>query len=236
MYADASTCDETHADVILSPLMKRLWVKLAVVAAILIGLGWGLRLLGIDLTYITPERVRTFVLSFGVWAPTIYLLLYAQPIVPVPASLMTIAAGLAFGSLWGILAGLTGATTRACLQFAIARRLGREMVAKMLKGRIASLDQQIGNNGFRAVLLIRLIPNFPFDIQNYGLGFSRVKFLPFATATFLGMVPGTFAFVYFGYSLTDPKQLWKLLLAIVIVVAIMFLPRLWKRRLPATPE
>lgn len=205
-------------------------MKLGLFFLIVVGLGLALRAFGIDVTTVTPGRVRAFVLSFGAWAPTIYLATYAQPIVPLPASIMTIAAGLAFGSVWGMLAALTGATARACAQFLVARLLGREAVAKLLKGKIASLDQHIGRNSFRTVLLIRLIPNFPFDIQNYGLGFSQVRFVPFALATLLGMIPGTFAFVYLGYSLTDPKQLWKLFLAILIIVGVLFLPRVLKRR------
>ena len=218
--------------------MNKTWLKLGLLALFLAGLGWILRLLGFDITKITPERVRDYVLSFNGWAPAIYLLVYAQPIVPLPASLMTITGGLAFGPFWGTLAALGGATVRACGQFGIARLLGRDAVAKLLKGRVASLNAKIGENSFQAVLLVRLIPNFPFDIQNYGLGFSRVRFLPFALASFLGMVPGSFAFVYLGYSLTDPKQIWKLALAILLIVGLMVAQRAWQgkvRKASAAP-
>jgi uncharacterized membrane protein YdjX (TVP38/TMEM64 family) len=159
----------------------------------------------------------------------VYLAAYGQPVVPLPASVMTITGGLAFGPAWGTLAALGGATMRACSQFAVARLLGREVVARLLKGRVASLDQRIGEHGFKAVLLIRLIPNLPFDVQNYGLGFSRVRFSAYAPATFLGMIPGSFAFVYLGYSLTDPAQIWKLALAVVIIVGLMLWQRAWGR-------
>jgi len=174
--------------------------------------------------------VRAFVLSFGIWAPAIYLVTYGQPIVPLPASVMTITGGLAFGPLWGTLAAVVGGTTRACTQFGVARLLGRDAVAKLLRGRAASLNASLGRDSFRAVLLIRLIPNFPFDIQNYGLGFSQVRFGPFALATLLGIVPASFAFVYLGYSLTDPKQAWKLLLAILVLVGLMLAQGAWKQR------
>ena len=196
-------------------------VKLALFVLVVLGIGWGLRAVGFDVTQISPERVKTFMLSFGFWAPAIYLAVYGQPIVPLPASIMTIAGGLAFGPLWGTLAALCGATTRACGQFVIARALGREAVAKLLKGKAASLDAKIGANGFQTVLLIRLIPNFPFDVQNYALGFSRVRFLPFAIGTLLGMIPGSFAFVYLGYSLTDPAQLWKLAVAVGLILGLV---------------
>ena len=211
--------------------MKRSsWIKLSVFVLLIVSLGWVLKLFGVDVTRFTPDRVGNFIHSFGVWAPLVYLAAYGQPIVPLPASIMTIAAGLAFGPLWGTLAALGGATTRACSQFAVARLFGREAVAKLLKGKVAQLDQKIGENGFNAVLLIRLIPNFPFDVQNYTLGFSKVRFLPYAIASFLGMIPGSFAFVYLGYSLTDPKQMWKLLLAILLIVGLMAATSAWKKR------
>ena len=101
---------------------------------------------------------------------------------------------------------------------------------------MAALDAQIGANGFVTVLLIRLIPNVPFDMQNYGLGFSRVRFGPYALATCLGMIPGSFAFVYLGYSLTDPKQLWKLGVAVLLIVGLIVLQRLLKSRRPFPSE
>ena len=216
-------------------MLRRFWVKAALFLAVVAGVCLGLKAAGVDLTRITPERVRDFVLSFGAWAPAIYLAVYGQPIVPLPASLMTIAGGLAFGPSWGTLAAMCGATIRACTQFGVARGLGREAVAKLLRGKVARLDQHIGEHGFKAVLLIRIIPNVPFDMQNYALGFSTVRPGPYVAATFLGMIPGSFAFVYLGYSLTDPTKLWKLGLAILLIVGLSVLTSRWKRRQPRTP-
>ena len=217
--------------------MKRsTWIKLGVLAFLIIGLGWIVKALGIDLAQISPERVREFVLSFGVWAPAVYLLVYAQPIIPLPASIVTITAGLAFGPWWGTLAAVGGAAARAYLQFFVARLLGREAVSKLLKGKVAALDQKIGENGFKTVLLVRLIPNFPYDVQNYGLGFSQVRFGPYALATLLGILPASFALVYLGHSITDPKHLWKLVLATVLMVGLTLATRAWKTKRGSTPS
>ena len=213
----------------------RRWGKLAALAAFLAAAAWALRALGGHVGGLSPERVRGFVLSFGPWAPVIYLAAYGQPIIPLPASLMTIAGGLAFGPAWGTAAALAGATLRACSEFGVARLLGREAVAKLLKGRVAALDQRIAAHGFQAVLLIRLIPSFPFDMLNYGLGFTRVRFLPYAAGTVLGMIPGAFTYVYLGYSLTDPRNLWKLGLAIAMIAGLLVAQQAWKRRRAAAP-
>ncbi len=197
------------------------WVKLGILVFMMVGVGWGLSALGLDIAVLSPSKMKELMLSFGVWAPVMYLVAYGQPIIPLPASVMTITGGLAFGPVWGTLSALVGATTRACTQFGVARLLGRETVAKLFKGKVAAVNNKIAEHGFKTVLLIRLIPNFPFDMQNYGLGFSKVRFTPFALATFLGMIPGSFAFVYLGYSITEPKHIWKLGVAILLIIGLM---------------
>ena len=213
---------------------KMFWVKGGLVLLAAAGAAWALQALGLPLTDVTPERVRTLVASHGGLAPVIYLGLYGQPLVPLPASIMGVTAGLAFGPLWGMVAALTGATTRACTQFGVARWVGRRTLLKLFKGRAAALHQHIGRNGFRAVLLIRLIPNVPYDMQNYGLGFSSVTFGPYVLATVLGIIPASFAFAYLGDSLTDLRQLWKFLLAILLVAGLVMAQRVRAyRRTPA---
>ena len=84
--------------------------------------------------------------------------------------------------------------------------------------------------------MVRLIPNFPFDMQNYGLGFSQVRFGPFALGTFLGIIPGSFAFVYLGYSLTDLRHAWKIVVAMLLIIGLVFGQRWFvKYRSATTP-
>ena len=73
------------------------WIKLSIFVVIVVGVGWGLNTLGFDLSAISPSKMKELVLSFGIWAPVMYLLAYGQPIIPLPASVMTITGGLAFG-------------------------------------------------------------------------------------------------------------------------------------------
>jgi uncharacterized membrane protein YdjX (TVP38/TMEM64 family) len=188
-------------------MMRRTaWVKLIACVLLVGGVTWLLSVSGFNVTRITPEKIRALILSFGMWAPLIYLLGYAQPIVVMPASVLTMAGGLVFGPVWGTLAALCGATLRACTQFGLARLLGREAVAKLLPRRAAALDTRLNASGFKTVLCIRLVPNVPFDVQNFGFGFSNVRFSSYLTASFLGLIPGSVALAYFGYALTDARQ------------------------------
>ena len=209
---------------------KSTWLKIGGVLGAAIATALLFHAMGLDLRTLSPERVRAFVLSFGVSAPLIYILVYGQPLLPLPASLMMGLAGAAFGKTWGTVYAMLGAMLRAVTEFFVARLLGREAVAKLLKGNAAALNQRLGEDGFKAVLLIRLIPNLPFDVQNYGLGFSRVKAAPYLLATFLGVLPGCVLFVCLGESLLDPKQIWKLALMIMLIIGLMGSASAWKKR------
>lgn len=210
------------------------WLKFAAMVALIVGLILIARATGLRLSDLSPDRIRNFVLSFGKWAPAVYLIAYGQPLIPLPASILTLSAGVAFGTGWGSLAALAGATIRACGQFALARALGREAVSGLLRGRLEQLDHKLGDSGFRTVFLVRLIPNFPFDVQNYLFGFSRVHAGPYILGTVLGITPGIFLYVYLGYSLVDPKEWWKLGLAICLLIALFLAQRLWKARAATT--
>ena len=206
------------------------WLNAGLLLLLAAGGYAGLKAAGVDVATITPPQIRQAVVSFGVWSPLIYLLIWGQPIVPLPATVMWIAAGLAFGPWWGGALVVVCSTIRACGQFVIAKRLGREVVERLLKGRLAQFDAHVGDNGFKAVLLVRLVPNVPFDLQNYGLGFSRVRFGDFALASFLGIIPWSIVMVVFGDSLTDLTQVWKLIGILLLISGGLAAARWWVKR------
>ena len=214
--------------------MKTAWLKLLLLAVAVIGLLLLLRHLRVDVLHLTPTQIKVFVGGFGVWAPAIFLLIYGQPLVPLPITILTMAAGLLFGLWGGIAIALTGTVARACSQFTVARLLGRDAVAGFLQKRVQFLEQHIAAQGFKTVLLVRIIPNVPFDMQNYALGFSSVHFSPYAVGTLLGVTPWTVAFVYVGSVLMDAR---KAPLAITLTILLLALPLLlmWRRR-PAAPS
>lgn len=212
-------------------MTRLVWLQLIALGLVVLGLVGLLHASGIDVTKLTPERVQRLVNTYGLWAPLAYLSLYGQPLVPLPASVMSMAGGLLFGPWAGTAAALTGATIRACGQFAIAKRLGRQTIEHMLKRwGWSGLDQRMGRDGLTAVLLVRLIPNVPYDLQNYGLGFSSVSFRTYAMGTVVGILPASFAYAYLGYSLTAWRRLGTLFGAVVLVVAVVVVQRWWTRR------
>jgi uncharacterized membrane protein YdjX (TVP38/TMEM64 family) len=209
---------------------SRLWRNLMILALVVLTGILLARWAGLRVSDLTPERIRTLITSFGVMAPLIYFLVYAQPIIPLPISVLAMAAGLAFGLAGGMVLTLAAATVRGCGQFLIARTLGREAVASRLKGRLASLDQWIRKRSLTTVIWVRIIPNVPYDMQNYALGFSPVPFSTFALGTFVGMIPSLFAWVSVGSALSEPKHRWTVAAAIAVLGGLWFLQHRFSRR------
>lgn len=166
-----------------------------------------------------PDRatVQALVDRAGGWAPLWFVGGYAVwSLLPVPKSLATVAAGAAFGLASGSLLAWLGAVLGALVAFAVARGLGRDLVARGLRGRLAAVDDVLGDRGFVTVLVARLIPVVPFTAVNYGAGVTGVRVLPYLTATMLGMVPGTLAYAALGaYGGVDPTRTALTLAALV---------------------
>ena len=207
-------------------LLKNVWVKLAIIILFFVLVYVLLRVFNVDYSKISPEKVREKILSFGLWAPIVYIVFYSlRPLILFPAAVTSMVGGLAFGPVFGTVYTVIGATICAVVEFFVARFFGRGAIARFLKGKLVSVDEAIEKHGFATVLLIRLIPNAPYDVQNYSLGLTRVRPRDYCLATFIGIIPGTFMFVYLGYSLSDPKQLWKIMLAALLFVGLYLLQK-----------
>lgn len=148
-------------------------------------------------------RFATWVEGLGFWGPVVFVFGYALATVAfIPGSLLTLAAGAIFGLAKGTLVVVFGATLGASSAFLIARYLARGAVERRLedKPKFKSIDQAVAGQGLKIVFLLRLSPVFPFNLLNYGLGLTRVRFRDYLVAC-LGMIPGTFLYVYYGKAL-----------------------------------
>jgi uncharacterized membrane protein YdjX (TVP38/TMEM64 family) len=150
-------------------------------------------------------RFAEWVEGQGALGPAVFVAGYAAAVVAfAPASLLTLAAGAIFGVLEGTALVFVAASLGACLAFLLARHAARALVERRISGnpRFAAIDRAIGQQGRRIVFLLRLSPVFPFNLLNYALGLTRVRFGDYALAC-LGMLPGTLAYVYSGSLLGD---------------------------------
>jgi uncharacterized membrane protein YdjX (TVP38/TMEM64 family) len=127
----------------------------------------------------------------------------------IPGSLLTAGAGLAYGPILGTLLVSPVSVTASMLAFLLGRTLARDWIAKRMArdARFAAIDEAIGRNGFKIVALLRLSPVVPFSVLNYALGLTRVGLRDFVLGSFVGMLPGTFLYVYLGSLVTTVSGL-----------------------------
>jgi uncharacterized membrane protein YdjX (TVP38/TMEM64 family) len=124
----------------------------------------------------------------------------AATVLFVPGLLITMAAGVLFGVVKGTAVVSLASVVGASLAFLIGRYLARDRVAKKIERheRFKSIDDAVAQDGARIVFLLRLSPVFPFNLLNYALGLTRIRFWHYVGASWIGMLPGTVMYVYLG--------------------------------------
>ncbi|KYG58705.1 TVP38/TMEM64 family protein [Planococcus maritimus] len=172
---------------------------------------------------VNAEDLRNWILSFGLWSPLVYIIAYTiRPLIFFPASVLSIAGGLAFGAWMGTLYTIIGATLGAALSFIVAKTVGKSLVKKQWTGNAAKIQTQMEQNGFLYVLLFRLIPVINFDLVSYLAAIAKVRFVPFALATLIGIIPGTFAYNFLGSSFVSGNpQIIAAAVAVFIVLTVV---------------
>lgn len=146
-------------------------------------------------------ELQGWIATLGAVGPVVLAVIYVlATVLLAPGSVLTLMAGALFGLWIGSLTVLVGANLGALCSFLLARTQLREKVAKWAEAnpKFAALDQAIGQAGFKMVFLSRLSPAFPFVLLNYLLGLTKVRTGAYVLANLLGMLPGTFLYVYIG--------------------------------------
>ncbi|KAJ0638457.1 putative SNARE associated golgi family protein [Helianthus annuus] len=126
-------------------------------------------------------------------------------VLAVPASVLTLGGGYLFGLATGFLADSTGAVLGATAAFLLGRTIGRPYVIAKLGDypQFRAIAIAIEKSGFKIVLLLRLVPLLPFNMMNYLLSVTPISICEYVMASWLGMMPITFALVYCGTTLKN---------------------------------
>ncbi len=146
------------------------------------------------------RELDAWVHGLGAWGPVAFLLVYVMAIVLlVPASAMTLAAGLTFG-MAAIPLVIVGATIGAACAFLISRHFVTDNAKRLIEGhpRSEAIYKAVSGGGWKVVLLLRLSPIMPFSVLNYVLGATELRFWSFVSATIAGIIPAVALYVYVG--------------------------------------
>jgi uncharacterized membrane protein YdjX (TVP38/TMEM64 family) len=125
------------------------------------------------------------------------------------ASILTVLGGLLFGWLLGGLATVVAATCGAMILFMVVKTSLGEGLVRRAGPFLSRLSDGFARDAFNYLLFLRLVPAFPFWLVNIAPALANVKLRTFAAATFLGIIPGTFAFAFVGEgldSIIDAQQ------------------------------
>jgi uncharacterized membrane protein YdjX (TVP38/TMEM64 family) len=181
----------------------RLLTALGILAAAIIGA----RVL--PLAEWTVRRVE-IVRESGAWGVALFAAIYVVCTVAlIPASVLTMAAGFVYGPLYGLIVVVPAATLGATGAFLLGRTVLRGWVRRRMRSspRAQALDRAVGREGFTLVVLLRLSPLVPFNVLNYALSLSGISAGRYVLATFLGIIPGTWLYVYLGSLVTEAARL-----------------------------
>lgn len=149
----------------------------------------------------TVGAVLVWVREVGPLGYVVFALVYIVAVVLfIPGAFLTLAAGFLFGLVRGTVLTSVSSVTGASLAFLLGRFLARGAIAKRISDneRFAAIDDAVGHEGFKIVLLTRLSPVIPFNLQNYAYGLTKIGFWKYALASAIGMFPGTVMYVYLG--------------------------------------
>jgi uncharacterized membrane protein YdjX (TVP38/TMEM64 family) len=220
----------------VDPVFRRAVVFAAVAAALVaayLALSWS----GALEAYIESDVLRERIVRLGWLGPAAVIALMTTAIVfsPIPSAPIAMAAGAAYGHLWGAAYVGLGAETGALAAFFIARILGREAMQRWLGDRVS-----VGWLGSQTVLMAivfatRLMPFLSFDLISYAAGLTPITWWRFALATVLGIAPASFLLAHFGaaFASADARRVgWAVLAlgaATVLPLAVKSMLD-WRRR------
>jgi uncharacterized membrane protein YdjX (TVP38/TMEM64 family) len=220
----------------MKPVHKKILIALIIAAAIV-----SIRLFGLDhlLSLETFRQYRDQLQAFTAqhYLPTvaIFILIYIAAVaLSIPgATILTLTAGFLFG-FFGVIYVNIGASAGAILAFLAARYLIGDWVQKRYGEKLATFNKEIAENGYNYLLTLRFIPLFPFFLINIFAGLTRVPLTIFAWTTIIGILPGSFVYIYTGRQLgviDKPGDIlsWQIILAFVLLGLLVLSPVVIKK-------
>ncbi|MEO1089300.1 MAG: VTT domain-containing protein [Pseudomonadota bacterium] len=160
--------------------------------------------------YVSLEMLSDHYLVLREWAaarpvaaPLIFGLIYALAVaISVPgAVILTIAAGLMFGMIVGTVVAVVAATIGATTVFLVAQTAFGDVLRRRAHGWIAAMERGFQDDAVSYLLVLRLMPVFPFWLVNLVPAILGVRLRSFVFATAIGIVPGSAVYVSVGNGL-----------------------------------
>ena len=147
------------------------------------------------------QNTLTWIDGLGIWGPIVFAGIYiAASVALISGAILTLGAGVIFGVVQGSIYVSIASTAAATVAFLIGRYFLRGWVSKQIESqpKFKAIDKAVAKEGWKIVGLTRLSPIFPFVFLNYAFGVTQVSLRDYVIASWIGMMPGTVMYVYFG--------------------------------------
>lgn len=178
------------------------------------------------------DTFRDIIRASGVYGYLIFIGLYTiSAVFSLPAMVMTITAGVVFGPFLGGILSLVGATAGAVAAFFSSRYFFRTFLTRKFGASpiFVKIEKGVEANGIDFLILTRLLPIFPYNLQNYAYGLTSMNWLSYGLVSFITMAPGTFIYAYFAGEIAvngvSQKMFFQLFIAGIILFFLSRLPK-----------
>lgn len=154
----------------------------------------------------SADSLQQMIASWGWAAWLVFIGTYALvALTPIPVTVMAVTGGLLFGTLEGSILSMIGVFIGCWGAYWIARGLGRQATARLLGSHYRTAERHLNHAGFQAVVMLRLLPGFPYWPVNYGSGAFGVSQRDFLLASALAIIPGQVSLVAIGSFISNPN-------------------------------
>lgn len=205
---------------------KDLWLRIVLGAVLVIASVYLYR--NVEFSQLTPDAISERLRGTGHWAALGYvLLLTLLPLLLFPDSVLVMAGGMVFGLAQGTLLTSIGSLLGGMLAYTLARWLGHGAVRRFIRTDIVKMTS--GRRGFFLILILRLVPLFPFKVVSYSAGLAEVDWKEFALATLIGSMPGILVYTNLGDKVHDVRspEFAVSVLLLVLLTVVFTLAKKW---------
>ncbi len=212
-------------------------MKIILVVAILIVAAIGIFSSGLADTISDFDAFRAMIEEAGAYGYVLFIIIYIiSAIFSLPASAITITGGIVFGPVLGAILSLTGATLGALAAFIVARYIARDFIVNKFGDNVIfkKVEAGVAKNGRDFLMITRLVPIFPYNIQNYAYGVTNINIVMYTVLSFITMMPGAFIYAYMAGDIAENgvtvDVMINLGIACVILYAVAQIPKFVAKR------
>lgn len=212
-------------------------IKTLLIIVVLAVVFYGVYASGLLNTLSSYEEFQAMITEAGAVGYLIYVFVYiVSAVFSLPASVITISGGIVFGPIIGGILALIGATIGASAAFLVSRYIARDFIVQKFGSNaiFKKIEDGVAKNGKDFLILTRLVPIFPYNIQNYAYGVTNIKLSTFAIVSLITMAPGAFIYAFMAGEIAQngvtPMLFVQLLIAGIILFGVSQIPKFFAKR------